>query len=354
MNSLESILSRIQPQDKAARMLAKDRLSRLTMPYWAMGRLMDLAEDLAGMTGTITPSVKRKAMVVMAADHGVAREGVSLYPSEVTAQMVANFLRGGATINVLAGLAGAKVVVADLGVAADMKNFPGSDKLLDLKVRLGTDNMTEGPAMSKEEALSAIMKGCQLADELCGQYDLLGTGEMGIGNTTSAAALMAVFSSLPVEEVAGRGTGIDEIRFQRKVDVIRKAIRVNAPDPRDPLDVLAKVGGFEIAGLTGFILGCAANRKPILVDGYISTAAALVACELAPKAREYMIAAHCSAERGHVHMLSFLGKKPLLDLEMRLGEGSGSALAMPLVEAARGILVDVSTFEEAAVSGPAV
>jgi nicotinate-nucleotide--dimethylbenzimidazole phosphoribosyltransferase len=350
MGLMNDTVGRISPQDAAARKRARTRLEQLTMPHWALGRLMNLAEDLAGMTGSLEPPVREKAVVVMAGDHGVVAEGVSKYPSEVTPQMVFNFVRGGAGINALAGQVGARVVVVDMGVAADLSDLAASGKILSRRVGAGTKNMARGPAMSRDEAIQAVEAGIAVALELASSTDLFGTGDMGIGNTTPSSAIVATLSGASVREVTGRGTGIDDGQLEHKIEVIQRALDVNRPDPRDGLDVLSKVGGFEIGGIAGLILGCAALRKPVLVDGFISTAAALIAQRLCPAAGDFMIAAHRSVERGHRVALAALGKEPLLDLDLRLGEGTGAALAMNLVEAAVRILTEVTTFEEAAIS----
>ncbi len=350
MGVMHDTMKKIVPQDAGARSRARARLEQLTMPHWALGRLMNLAEDLAGMTGSLKPQVERKAVVVMAGDHGVVAEGVSKYPGEVTPQMVFNFVRGGAGINALAGQVGARVAVVDMGVAADLSDLAQSGKIISRRIGPGTKNMARGPAMSREEALRAVEAGIAVALELGPSTDLFGTGDMGIGNTTPSSAIVATLSGASVREVTGRGTGIDDEQMEHKIEVIQRAIDVNRPDPRDGLDVLAKVGGFEIGGIAGLILGCASLRKPVLVDGFISTAAALVAQRLCPAAGDYMIAAHRSVERGHRVALAALGKEPLLDLDLRLGEGTGAALAMNLVEAAVRILTEVATFEEASVS----
>jgi nicotinate-nucleotide--dimethylbenzimidazole phosphoribosyltransferase len=352
MELLQKTVKAIEAPDDRIRAQARDRLGRLTMPHWALGRLMDLAEDLAAMRGTLAPEVSRKAVAVMAADHGVTREGVSQYPSEVTPQMVLNFVAGGAAVNALAGLAQAKVVVVDLGVAADLSATAAKGGILDRKVRMGTANMAQGPAMTRSEAVQSIERGIALADDLARTHDLLATGDMGIGNTTASAAILAALTGCPAAAATGRGTGIDEDRLKHKVAMIEKALEINRPDASDPIDVLAKVGGLEIGGIAGFILGCAARKKPVIVDGFISSAGALIAQALCPQSTAYMIAGHCSAENGHKLMLARLGKKALLDLDMRLGEGTGAVLAMNLVEAAQRILTRVATFEEAAVSGP--
>jgi nicotinate-nucleotide--dimethylbenzimidazole phosphoribosyltransferase len=302
------------------------------------------------MTRSITPPVKNKAVIVMAGDHGVVEEGVSKFPQEVTPQMVGNFINGGAGINALARQVGAKVVVVDMGVAVDISAMAESGKMIDKKVASGTANMTKGPAMSREQAVAAIEAGIEVANGMAGKIDLFGTGDMGIGNTTPSTAIVAALTDTPVAEVTGRGTGLDDEQLAHKISVIEKALEVNKPDPKDGLDVLSKVGGFEIGGLAGLVLGAAANRKPVLVDGFISTAGALIACSLAPACKDYIIASHRSVEQGHKIMHKHLGCEPLLDLNMRLGEGTGGALAMNVVEAACRVLTDVATFDEAMVS----
>ena len=350
MNLLETTLKEIVPQDPVARARARERLSQLTMPFWALGRLMDLAEDLAGMTGSSNPPTMRKAIVIMAADHGVAAEGVSKYPQEVTAQMVKNFVEGGAGINVLARLAGARVVIVDMGVAGNLDSLVRDGKVISKHMGYGTGNIARGAAMSRAQAICCLEAGIETCRELGPEVDIFGTGDMGIGNTTPSSAIIAVLGGFKPAEVTGRGTGIDDHQWHHKISIVQKVIEVNQPDAGDALDVLAKVGGFEIAGIAGMILGAASLRKPVLVDGFISTAAALIAHRLAPHAADYMIAAHRSVEQGHKKALETLGKKPLLDLDLRLGEGTGAALAMNLVEAAAGILTGMATFEEAQVS----
>jgi nicotinate-nucleotide--dimethylbenzimidazole phosphoribosyltransferase len=350
MQLLASTIQKITPQNGAARKRARMRLEQLTMPYWALGRLMDLAEDLAGMTGFLRPPVARKTVVTMAGDHGITREGVSKYPQEVTPQMVRNFVNGGAGINSLARLVGARVVVVDMGVAGDLSDLVRDGKIVSKRIAAGTGNFASGPAMTREEAVRSLEAGIEIALSLESSTDLFGTGDMGIGNTTASSAIVSVFSGAPATDVTGRGTGIDDAQRLHKIAIIEKAIALNRPDRQDPLDVLAKVGGFEIGGIAGLMLGCASIRKPVLMDGFISTAGALIAARLSPPAGDYMIAAHRSKEQGHRIALDCLGKDPLLDLDMRLGEGTGAALAMNLVEAAVRILTEVATFEEAAVS----
>lgn len=350
MGLLQETVERIEPQDPKWRELARTRLDQLTMPHWALGRLMDLAVDLAGMTRSMRPPVDRRMVVTMAGDHGVVTEGVSKYPQEVTPQMVRNFLMGGAGINAVARVARAQVVVVDMGVAADIGEVPQGARFLSRKIASGTANMARGPAMSRGQAASCIEAGISVALELCPEFDLLGTGDMGIGNTTPSTAIVSVLAGAPVAEVTGRGTGLEDDQLLHKIRVIEGAISLNNPDPSDPLDVLSKVGGFEIGGIAGLILGCASLRKPVLVDGFISTAGALIAHALCPASIHYMVASHRSAERGHRAALEHLGLKPLLDLDLRLGEGTGAALAMPLVEASVRILSEVATFEQASVS----
>jgi len=347
---LEKTIQNISPQDESARARAKARLDQLTMPHWALGRLMDLAMDLAGMTRSLRPPVGRKAIVTLAGDHGVVAEGVSKYPQEVTPQMVANFVAGGAGINALARLSGARVVVVDMGVAGDLGGLAKAGRIISRRIAPGTQNMARGPAMSRQEALRAVEAGIEIVDELADSVDVFGTGDMGIGNTTPSAAIVAAVTGAAVADVTGRGTGIDDRQLAHKIAVVERALAVNKPDPRDGLDVLAKVGGFEIGGIAGVILGAAARRKPVLVDGFISTAGALIAHALAPTVADYLVAAHRSVEVGHSIMQRHLGKEPLLDLGMRLGEGTGAALAMHLVDAAAAILTDVATFDEASVS----
>lgn len=350
MAILEQTIEAIQPQDTAWRERARERLSQLTMPFWALGRLMDLAVDLAGMTRSLDPPVARRAMVVMAGDHGVAEDGVSKYPREVTVQMVRNFAAGGAAINAVAGTAGARVVVVDMGVAGELDGLAQAGRILDRRVAPGTASIARGPAMTREQARQALEAGIGVAQMLAPETDLFGTGDMGIANTTPSSAIMAVMCGAPALDVTGRGTGVDDAQLRHKAAVVERALAVNAPNPADGLEVLAKVGGFEIGGIAGLILGAAALRKPVLVDGFISTAAALIAQALAPAACDYMIAAHRSVERGHGLALARLGKEPLLDLGLHLGEGTGAALAMPLVSSAVAVLTRVATFEEAAVS----
>ncbi len=327
---------------------AQARLDRLTKPLGSLGRLEEIARKYIEMTGRIDGALSRKAIYTLAADHGVTEEGVSAYPKEVTRQMVANFLAGGAGINVLARHAGAEVRVVDIGVDYD---FPATPNLLSRKVARGTGNFARGPAMSGEEARSAIDVGIRLVEEADSEgIDLLGVGEMGIGNTTAASAITAAITGEDVEKVTGRGTGLDDSGLARKIAVIKRALEINRPDPRDPYDILQKIGGLEIAGICGMILAAARRRIPVVIDGFISSAAALVACEMNPLSAEYLFASHRSVEAGHPVILKRLGLVPILDLGMRLGEGTGAALAIGIIDASLKIYREMATFESAQVS----
>jgi nicotinate-nucleotide--dimethylbenzimidazole phosphoribosyltransferase len=309
MSELEKTIAAVKDLDHDAMKQAAARQDQLTKPQGSLGVLEELSIRLAGIQGDPMPRITRKVIVVMAGDHGVVAEGVSAFPQEVTPQMVANFAAGGAGINVLARHAGAEVRVVDMGVAADTDN----PMVLNRKIRQGTANMVEGPAMSRKEAVAAVEAGIGVAeDEIAAGADLLGTGDMGIGNTTPSSAILAVFSGVSAEQATGRGTGIDNGALNVKREVIRRAIETNRPDPKDGLDVLAKVGGLEIGGLAGVILGAAAARVPVVIDGFISGAAALVAASLCPRAKDYMIASHVSVEPGHKLILEELGLKPML------------------------------------------
>ena len=347
---LDSALRKIYPQDNEWRERARERLSQLTMPFWALGDLMDLAVDLAGMTRSLNPPLARKKVVVMVGDHGVAEENVSLYPTEVTTQMVYNAASGGAGVNALAAQARAEVVLVDAGARADFADLVQSGQVIAKKMGHGTANMLHGPAMSRTHAVMAVEAGIEVANMLTESTDLFATGEIGIGNTTAAAAIGAVITGASAAEMTGRGTGLDDAGLARKVAVVEAAVAKNRPDPADALDALAKVGGFEIGAIAGLILGAAAHRKPVLVDGFISTAGALIAAKLEPLVKDSLICGHASAEPGHAAMCRFLGKKPLLHLNMRLGEGTGALLAMNVVEAAACVLTKMATFAEAGVS----
>jgi len=334
--------------DRVAAAKAAARQSQLTKPQGSLGRLEALSIQLAGMTGKERPRFPGKAVIVMASDHGVALEGVSAYPVEVTAQMVENIAHEGAAVSVLARQAGARVVVVDIGVAGDISHLTG---ILHHKVAAGSANMLKGPALTLAQAEQAITVGMQVLDEEVARgLDLVALGEMGIGNTTPASAITAVMCGQPVRDVTGRGTGLDDTGLAKKIKVIEAAIRLNNPNPQDALDVLAKVGGLDIAGLAGVIIAAAAKRIPVVVDGFISGAAALIAAGLLPDVKPYLIASHLSVEIGHAAICKKLELEPLMDLRMRLGEGSGAALAFPIVEGAARILDEMATFDEAGVS----
>jgi nicotinate-nucleotide--dimethylbenzimidazole phosphoribosyltransferase len=328
---------------------AQARLDSLTKPIGSLGRLEEFARKLVGITGLEVPyPLSKKAIFTFAGDHGVTEEGVSLYPKEVTEQMVYNFLRGGAGINVLARHSGADVVVVDMGVDCD---FIGQPNLLIKKVVRGTKNMRKGPAMTREEAEKCIDTGISLAMKYADKgYSIFGTGDMGIGNTTPSSAIAAAITGRPVSEVAGRGTGISDEALKHKIKVIEDSLSFNKPDSKDPIDVLSKVGGAEIGGIAGLILGAASRRIPVVVDGFISTAGALIAYSIEPAAIDYMFAAHNSVERGHKIILEAMGLQPILDLGLRLGEGTGAALAMFIIEGGLKIYREMATFDEAGVS----
>ncbi|MDO8425879.1 MAG: nicotinate-nucleotide--dimethylbenzimidazole phosphoribosyltransferase, partial [Deltaproteobacteria bacterium] len=330
MRMLNDALQKIVPIDNDLLNKAQGRLDMLTKPKDSLGRLEEFAKRFVAVTGNLRPRINRKVIFTFAGDHGVAEEGVSAFPKEVTVQMVYNFLNGGAGINVLARHAGAEVVIIDIGVDFDFGDLKGLEKR---KVISGTKNIRLGPAMTRDEAIECMEVGISLADEYAVEGAIFGTGEMGIANTTPSSAMIAAFSGLPPSEVTGRGTGIDDKAFNNKVKVIEDALRVNRPDAKDPIDVLSKLGGAEIAGIAGLIIGAAAKRVPVVVDGFISTAGALVAYELKNEVKDYLFSAHNSVEKGHSVMLKRIGLRPLIDLNLRLGEGTGAALGISLVEA---------------------
>jgi nicotinate-nucleotide--dimethylbenzimidazole phosphoribosyltransferase len=346
---LAETLAAIAPLDAAAVAAARERQQRLTKPPGSLGVLEDVSVQLAGITGACPPPLPEPAAVaVFAADHGVHAQGVTPWPQEVTAQMVANFLAGGAVINAFAAQTGVRVVVVDVGVAAELDEAPG---LLRRKVRSATRDMTVEPAMTRDEAIAAIEVGIAVARDLVAARNrCLLTGDMGIANTTASAALIAAFTRAGPAEVTGRGTGVDDAMLAHKIDVVTRALALHRVDPADPIGVLASVGGLEHAALTGFILAAAASRTPVLLDGVIACSAALIAAALAPDSVAAMIAGHRSAEPGASVALRALGLTPLVDLDLRLGEGSGAALALPIVQAAARVLRDVATFDSAGVT----
>ena len=346
--NLAQAIERVQPADADAMSRAEARQMNLTKPPGSLGRLEEISIRLAGIYGTERPSIREKAVIVAAGDHGVVAQGVTGYPQEVTAQMVLNFLGGGAAISVMCRRLGIRQVIVDAGVAADLPQHPD---LRSLKIGRGTADISQGPAMTREQAVECLEAGIAIAIEAIESgADLLATGDMGIGNTTASSAITAAVTGVSPEETTGEGTGRSPEELQHKITVVQATLDANNPDPSDGIDLLSKVGGFEIGVLAGVILGAASMRRPVVVDGFISTAAALVAHAVCPASRDYMLASHVSAERGHRVALSGLGLTPLLDLGMRLGEGTGAALAMTIVETAAACLSEMATFAEAGVS----
>ncbi|MFH1394549.1 MAG: nicotinate-nucleotide--dimethylbenzimidazole phosphoribosyltransferase [Candidatus Omnitrophota bacterium] len=354
MQKLQETIDRIEKVDNSWDEKTQKRLDNLTKPKGSLGVLEELAKQVVRITKNENPQLNNKVIFTMAGDHGVALEGVSAFPQEVTLQMVYNFLVGGAGINVLANHVGAKVVISDLGVACDLETHPD---LIIKKVNYGTKNMAEMPAMTREEAVKSLENGIEIFEEkYCSEtsdmpgIDIAGTGDMGIANTTASSAIASVITGANVISMTGRGTGITDDKLNIKREIIKKAIDVNNPDANDAIDVLAKVGGFEIGGLAGMILAACSRRVPVVVDGFISSAAALIAYKLEPKTKDYMISAHSSVEKGHKIILDYMGLKPLLNFNLRLGEGTGAALAIGVVDAAVKVLTQMATFDGAGVS----
>ncbi len=348
MQKLKETIFSIEGLNTKAQDEMEQHLNSLTKPLGSLGLLESLAIKIAGMTGNTRPEIDPAMVMLMAADHGVTAEGVSAFPSEVTQQMIGNFISGGAAINVLSRASNASVQIIDIGVNGDMQ-LPG---VINKKIRYGTNNMAQGPAMERDEAIAAIEVGIETAEAAIQQgAKLLALGEMGIGNTTASSAMLAVLGQIPVEQIVGFGTGLNDAEKEKKADVIKRAIELNQPIPTDPIDVLSKVGGLEIAGLAGIVLGAAAARIPVLVDGFITSVAALTAVRIIPAAGHYLIASHQSVEPGHAFVNKLLGLEPLLKLNLRLGEGSGTATALPIVRAAIRIANEMATFEQAGISG---
>jgi nicotinate-nucleotide--dimethylbenzimidazole phosphoribosyltransferase len=345
---LNKLLESIQPVDCAFIEKARARQLKLTKPPGSLGRLEEIANRVAAIQGTLSPSIDRPRIVLFAADHGVCAEGVNPYPQAVTAQMVANFLRGGAAINAMASVAGAELQIVDAGVAFDI---PAEGRLIRRPIARGTKNFCVEPAMSRDQAIGAVMMGAEMAERAVAEgCRLLGIGEMGIGNTTAASALTAALTGLPASSVTGVGTGADDTCMLRKRSAIDRALTLHLLHISGPLDLLARLGGFEIAAMCGCCLGAAANRCALLVDGFIATVAAALAVQFDPRVKDYLFAAHRSTEPGHAPLLHMIGQRPLLDLEMRLGEGTGAALAIPVMRAAVEAFTSMATFESAAVS----
>jgi len=350
MSLLEQTISAIKPElNHNALAKAKQRLQDQAKPPGSLGIMEETGARLAAIKGTIDVHLTNKQIITCAGDHGVVEEGVSAFPAAITPQMVFNFVGGGASVNIIGKHAGARVKAADIGVNYD---FDPKLPIFHKKVKYGTDNFTKGPAMTRAEAVKSIEAGIEIVNELHAQnpVDLLGTGDMGIGNTTPSTAIIAAFSGLPVERLTGRGSGVDDKGLANKIAAIQKGLDINKPDPKDPLDVLAKVGGLEIGGLAGLVIGAAAQGIPVICDGLISTAGALIACELAPAAKNYLFASHKSVEIGQKYMHDRLGLEPLIDLKFRLGEGTGAAVCMELLDLATRILADIKTFNEVGIS----
>jgi nicotinate-nucleotide--dimethylbenzimidazole phosphoribosyltransferase len=355
VTALDDALGAIEPLDGEAMAVAQVRLDSLTKPPGSLGRLEEIAVWLAGVTGTAAPAVKRPRIIVAAADHGVAiSHPVSAWPSDVTRQMVGAFLFGRAAISTLAVVIDATLEVIDVGVTGPRIHVMGTKtgtRFVARRIREGTADLTVGPAMTRAEAEQAIGVGLEAVDRAVADgVELLGVGEMGIGNTTSASAVVAAITGLPPGSVTGRGTGVDDVAYARKVEAVERGLAVNRPDPGDPLGVLLAVGGFEIAAVAGVVIGAAARRLPLVLDGFITGAAALVAVGLEPRIAGRLLAGHRSVEPGHAVVLERLGLRPVLELDMRLGEGTGAALAMQLVSAAAAVRDGMATFAEAAVS----
>lgn len=349
---LKAILERIKSVDRQWVKKARERTAQLVMPTRALGRLHDMSERLCGIQETLKPSIERKAVLVMAGDHGVVRDGVSAYPQEVTGAMVKTFIAGGAGINAVARHIGATVWVVDMGIIPDVDPgaLKGGNQFLVCKIARGTASLAKGPAMSRKDAETAILSGFKLASQVFEKgADILGTGDMGIGNTTPSAAIGAVITGVGLDEMVGRGTGVNDEGLKKKKDAIRKGIQVNQPNIDDGIDILHKVGGFEIGGIAGCVLAGAYYKKPVVIDGFISTSGALIAHKLCSQVTDYLFAGHRSEESGHGAMLNYLGLDPILDLGMRLGEGTGGALAMSIIEGAVRVFNDVLTFGEAGV-----
>jgi nicotinate-nucleotide--dimethylbenzimidazole phosphoribosyltransferase len=351
---MEDILDGIRPVDDEWKDKAKARTAQLLMPSRALGRLHEISERLCAIQRTLNPTIARKVILVMAGDHGVVAEGVSAYPQEVTGAMVQTFLVGGAGINAISRHVDADVRVVDMGIIPELNvnTIQGSDRLIVRKIAPGTANLARGPAMSREQAQQALVTGFEIADDLFHKgYEILGTGDMGIGNTTPSAAVGVLVTGAAIEQMVGRGTGVDDTGLARKREAVRRGLEANRPNPKDGLDVLAKVGGFEIGGIAGTILAGAFHRRPVVIDGFISTAGALVASTVCPAVKDYLFAGHCSEEAGHRIMLQHLNLIPILDLGMRLGEGTGAALAMSIMEGAVKVFTEMMTFEQAGVPG---
>ncbi|GAB6162008.1 nicotinate-nucleotide--dimethylbenzimidazole phosphoribosyltransferase [Desulfothermus naphthae] len=349
---LRSLIDAISPIDSNIFQKAKEHTAQLVMPPRALGRLHEISERICAIQRTLNPDVSQKQVIVFAGDHGIVEEGVSAFPQVVTLEMVRCFVKGGAGISVISRFVGAEVMVVDMGIIPDFipENQEEAAIFKENKVARGTKNFAKGPAMTRNQALQSILNGFNIAQEAISKgINIIATGDMGIGNTTPSSAIGCVYTGESAEVMVGPGTGIDQEGIKKKIAAVKKGLDVNKPDPKDPIEVLSKVGGFEIGGIAGCILACAYHKIPVMIDGFISTAGALIAKALCPSSVEYMFAGHKSEEPGHIAMLKYLGLTPLLDLGMRLGEGTGGALAMNIVDAACHVFNEVMTFDQAGV-----
>ncbi len=351
MKELKNLFADIKPIGKGCESIAKEHISNLTMPHWALGDVLNIGVKLAGIQNTFPPIIDKKSIYVFACDHGITEENVSLFPKEVTTQMVHNFTSGGAAINVLSRHAKAKTIIVDVGVDADFSELINENKIIDRKISRGTRNFYRQNAMTEIEALQSIKIGFDLVKDSHEATEVYAIGEMGIGNTTTSAAIVSVLINKEVEDVTGLGTGINEETHKHKINIIKEAIiRRNITADMSPFEILERIGSYEIGAMAGMCLGCAYYSRPIVIDGFISSTAALLASKINPLVKEYMFLAHKSIEPGHRYINENLGLKPILDLNMRLGEGSGTPLAMNILEASCKILSEMATFESANVS----
>jgi nicotinate-nucleotide--dimethylbenzimidazole phosphoribosyltransferase len=341
MDLLRKTLDDIRPLDRKAIGRAQERLDNLLKPRGSLGKLEEIAKQLAGITGVTGARIGKKSIIVMCADNGVTEEGVSSYPSKVSTLVAGSMIRGISAVSVLARHAGAEIIVVDMGLSGDVED----GRAINRKLRRGTSNMAKGPSMTREEAVRAVEIGIEIANSaVAAGADILGVGEVGIGNTTTSSAVLHALTGAGLDGIVGRGAGLSDEGLERKKEVIRRSLELNRPDPQDALDVLAKVGGFDLAGLTGCYLAAAAGRVPIVIDGFIAGVAALAASALHPEARSYMLSSHASAEPGAAAVSAGLGLYPILALDMRLGEGTGCALAFHVIEAAVKLLNEMGTF----------
>jgi nicotinate-nucleotide--dimethylbenzimidazole phosphoribosyltransferase len=347
MKKLKNALNKIEKLDTKKMKEAENRLDQLTKPKGSLGKLEQMAVKLAGISSELYPNFEKKTHIVMAGDHGVVAEGVSAFPQEVTTQMVDNFLNNGAAVNVLAAEIGTEIKIVDMGMIDNLNK----NDLIIKKVKNGTDNMVKGRAMTKEEAVQSIEAGIEIAEDcIKSGSKVIGIGEMGIGNTTASSAIIAAITKAPLNDIVGFGTGLNPAGVEHKIEIIKTALEINDPDPKDAVDILSAVGGLEIAGMAGVIIGAAANKVPVIMDGLISGASALIAQKLNPEVVAYLIPSHSSVEPGHKKVYEQLELSPFLHLDMRLGEGTGAVLAMPFLDTSVSLMKKMATFAEAAVN----